>query len=48
MVIKGFTMKLCQGMEEEYERRHNNIWTEMKEMINTVEGITLFFWIKIH
>ena len=31
---KGFKMKLFPGMEEEYEKRHNELWPEMKEMIH--------------
>ena len=30
---KGFKMKLFQGQEEEYQRRHNELWPEMKEML---------------
>lgn len=37
-MIKGFKMKLFPGMEEEYEKRHNNLWPEMKEMIHNYEG----------
>ena len=33
-MIKGFKMKLFPGMEAEYERRHNLLWPEMKEMIH--------------
>ena len=33
MVIKGFKMKVFAGCEEEYERRHNLIWSEMKAML---------------
>ena len=32
MVRKGFKMKLYPGMEEEYEKRHNALWQEMKDM----------------
>ena len=38
MVIKGFKMKLYDGMAEEYERRHNALWQEMKEMIHEYGG----------
>ena len=31
---KGFKMKLYPGMAEEYERRHNLLWPEMKEMLH--------------
>ena len=30
MIRKGFKMKLHPGMEQEYERRHNLLWPEMK------------------
>ena len=38
MVIKGFKMKLYDGMAEEYERRHNALWQEMKAMIHAYGG----------
>lgn len=37
-MIKGFKMKLYPGMEEEYERRHNLLWPEMKDMIHAHGG----------
>ena len=37
-MIKGFKMKLYQGMEEEYRRRHNNLWPEMIDMIHKYGG----------
>lgn len=37
-MIKGFKMTLYKGMEEEYERRHNMLWPEMKEMIHQYGG----------
>ena len=37
-MIKGFKMKLFPGQEEEYERRHNLLWPEMKEMIHEYGG----------
>ena len=33
MIRKGFKMKLYPGMESEYEKRHNQLWDEMKESI---------------
>ena len=30
-MIKGFKMKLFEGQEAEYERRHNLLWPEMKK-----------------
>ena len=55
---KGFKMKLYPGMAEEYERRHNLLWPEMKEMIHAHGGknytifldketLTLFGYIEI-
>ena len=37
-MIKGFKMKLYPGMAEEYERRHNLLWPEMKDMIHEYGG----------
>ena len=37
-MIKGFKMTLYPGMAEEYERRHNLLWPEMKEMIHEHGG----------
>ena len=33
-MIKGFKMKLFDGYENEYEKRHNELWPEMKELIH--------------
>ena len=33
-MIKTFKMKLYPGQEKEYEKRHNELWPEMKEMIH--------------
>ena len=38
MVRRAFKMKLYAGMEEEYEKRHNALWHEMKEMIHEYGG----------
>lgn len=35
---KGFKMKLYPGMAKEYERRHNLLWDEMKDMIHAYGG----------
>ena len=35
---KGFKMKLYEGMAVEYEKRHNALWPEMKEMIHEYGG----------
>ena len=37
-MIKGFKMKLYDGMAEEYEKRHNELWPEMKDMIHEFGG----------
>lgn len=37
-MIKAFKMKLFHGMEEEYKRRHDELWQEMKEMIHEYGG----------
>ena len=57
-MIKGFKMKLFEGCEAEYEKRHNLLWPEMKEMIHNYGGknytifldketLTLFGYIEI-
>ena len=57
-MIKGFQMKLFEGCEAEYKRRHNLLWPEMKEMIHAYGGknytifldretLTLFAYIEI-
>ena len=57
-MLKGFKMKLYPGMEAEYERRHNLLWPEMKDMIHEHGGknysifldrdtLTLFGYIEI-
>ena len=38
MIRKAFKMFLYPGMEEEYEKRHNMLWPEMKEMIHAHGG----------
>ena len=37
-MIKGFKMHLYKGMEAEYEKRHNELWPEMKAMIHEFGG----------
>ncbi|NLM49896.1 MAG: L-rhamnose mutarotase [Clostridiaceae bacterium] len=32
-IIKGFKMKLYEGMKEEYKKRHDNLWPEMRQML---------------
>ena len=38
MIRKAFKMKLYSGMEKEYEKRHNELWPEMKAMIKEYGG----------
>lgn len=38
MVRKGFSMKLYEGQQEEYEKRHNELWPEMQGMIHQYGG----------
>ena len=38
MVRKGFKMFLNPGMAEEYKKRNNELWPEMKEMIHQYGG----------
>lgn len=37
-MMKAFKMKLFEGMAEEYEKRHNALWPEMKAMIHEYGG----------
>ena len=37
-MVKTFKMKLYEGMAEEYEKRHNRLWPEMKDMIHEYGG----------
>lgn len=46
-MIKGFKMKLYDGMEKEYEKRHNELWQDMKDMIHKYGGKNYsIFWDK--
>ncbi len=38
MIRKAFKMKLFEGMAEEYEKRHNELWEEMKTAIAEYGG----------
>lgn len=38
MIRKGFKMKLYPGFEKEYEKRHNQLWPEMRDMIHECGG----------
>ena len=33
MVTKAFRMRLFPGFEEEYRRRHDELWPEMRDML---------------
>lgn len=47
MIRKGFKMKLYDGMEKEYEKRHNELWQEMKDSIHEHGGSNYsIFWDK--
>ena len=49
MVRKGFKMKLYPGMEAEYEKRHNELWPQMQDMIHEYgERIIRSFLTKRH
>lgn len=37
-MIRGFKMTLYPGKEKEYEKRHNDIWPEMIDMIHEYGG----------
>lgn len=38
MIRKGFKMKLYENQAEEYKKRHNELWPEMKDMIHEYGG----------
>ncbi len=38
MIRKMFTMQLYEGNKEEYAKRHNELWPEMKDMIHAHGG----------
>lgn len=38
MICKSFKMKLFPGQAEEYEKRHNALWPEMKDAIHAHGG----------
>ena len=33
MVHRAFTMKLFPGFEEEYRKRHDNLWPDLKDLL---------------
>ena len=44
-MIKGFKMKLYNGCEKEYQKRHDEIWPEMVSMIHRNGGKNYtIFW----
>ncbi len=45
MIRKSFKMKLYEGMAEEYERRHNLLWDDMKKMIHAYGGHNYSIWL---
>ena len=38
MIRKAFRMELRPGMAEEYQRRHEALWPEMRDMIHAYGG----------
>lgn len=38
MIRKSFKMKIYEGQAAEYEKRHNELWPEMQEMIHSHGG----------
>lgn len=38
MIRKAFKMKIYEGQKDEYIKRHNELWEEMKEMIHNHGG----------
>ena len=38
MIRKAFRMELHPGMAQEYQRRHEELWPEMRDMINAHGG----------
>lgn len=38
MIRKAFKMKLLPGMADEYQRRHESLWPEMRDMIRAHGG----------
>ena len=41
--VSGFKMKLYPGFAEEYERRHNELWPEMADMLHEYGGTDILF-----
>lgn len=37
-MVYAFMMKLKKGCEEEYKKRHDNLWPEMKQLIHDNSG----------
>lgn len=44
MVRRAFKMKLFPGFEEEYKKRHDNLWPELKDLLqkNGVSEYSIF------
>ena len=45
MIRKSFKMHLYPGMAAEYERRHNLLWDDMKQMIRDYGGHNYSIWL---
>jgi L-rhamnose mutarotase len=45
MIRKAFVMSLRHGCEDEYRRRHNPIWQELKQVLRShgVHNYSIFF-----
>lgn len=37
-MVKAFKMKIYKGMALEYEKRHNELWPQMRDMIHEYGG----------
>ena len=48
MTRVAFKMKLHKGYEEEYKKRHDELWPELEELIEEqpVSANIPFFWMK--
>lgn len=44
MIRRGFKMQLHRGFEEEYKKRHDKLWPELKELLkkNGVSEYSIF------
>ncbi len=47
MQVNAFRMKLKPGFEAEYKKRHDEIWPELKDLLQQQAlPSTTFFWMK--